>query len=195
MTDGGLFLSQKVGVRTMPTWLQVNWSQLFIPSVPIAETMVRGSCMYLALFVMLRFFRRQTGSIGTADLLVLLLIADAAQNGMAGESKSVTEALVLIGVIILWDYVIDWLGFKSSFMAKILDPEPLVLVKNGRMMRRNMESEMITEDELMAQLRQQGIENIEQVKQCCLESSGDFSVIKVDGGRPKGIKKNKGATS
>jgi uncharacterized membrane protein YcaP (DUF421 family) len=58
-----------------------------------------------------------------------------------------------------------------------------------------MEQEMITEDELMGQLRQQGIEDIKQVKQCCLESSGDFSVIKVDGGRPKGIKKNKGATS
>ena len=69
----------------MPKRLQVNWSQLFIPSVLVAETMIRSSCMYLALFAMLRFFRRQTGSIGAADLLVLLLIAGAAQNGMAGD--------------------------------------------------------------------------------------------------------------
>jgi uncharacterized membrane protein YcaP (DUF421 family) len=58
--------------------------------------------MYLALFVMLRVFRRQTGSIGAADLLVLLLIADAAQNGMACDYKSVTDGLVLVATIVGW---------------------------------------------------------------------------------------------
>ena len=177
-------------------WLwNIDWQKMFVPESSILEMVVRGTIMYLAIFVLLRIFRRQAGSVGIADLIVIVIIADAAQNGMTGEAKSVSEALVLIGTIIFWDYVIDWLGFKSKALSKVLDPQPLVLVKNGRMMRRNMESEMITEDELMSQLRQQGIEDIKQVKQVCLESGGDFSVIKVDGGRPKGIKKNKGATS
>src|SRR5436190_23775389 len=94
------FDSPLVEKQAMPEWLQVNWSQLFIPSVPIAETVIRGSCMYLALFVMLRFFRRQTGSIGAADLLVLLLIADAAQNGMAGEYKSITDGIVRVAILV-----------------------------------------------------------------------------------------------
>ena len=177
-------------------WLaNIDWQTMFVPESSILEMVIRGTIMYLAIFVLLRIFRRQAGSVGIADLIVIVIIADAAQNGMAGDSKSVTEALALIGVIIFWDYVIDWLGFKSKLLAKVLDPEPLLLVKNGRMMRRNMESEMITEDELMSQLRQQGIDDIREVKQCCLESGGDFSVIKVDGERPQGIKKKKGATS
>ena len=177
-------------------WLtKIDWEKIFVPESSILEMVLRGTIMYLGIFILLRIFRRQAGSIGIADLVVIVIIADAAQNGMAGESKSVTEALVLIGVIILWDYLIDWLGFKSELIGKVLEPQPLVLVKNGRMIRKNMDSEMITEDELMSHLRQQGIEDIKKVKKCCLESSGDFSVIRVDGGRPTGIKKDKGATS
>ena len=176
-------------------WLtNIDWSKMFMPEASLLEMVIRGTIMYLGIFVLLRVFRRQAGSVGIADLIVIVVIADAAQNGMAGDSKSITEALVLIGVIILWDYVIDWLGFKSKLMSKVLDPQPLLLVKNGRLIQKNMDQEMITEDEIMSHLRQQGIEDIKQVKQCCLESSGDFSVIKVDGGRPKGIKKDKGAT-
>ena len=58
--------------------------------------------MYVGMFALLRIFRRQAGAVGIADLLVIVVIADAAQNGMAGESKSVTEALLLIATIILW---------------------------------------------------------------------------------------------
>jgi uncharacterized membrane protein YcaP (DUF421 family) len=177
-------------------WLtNIDWQKMFVPESSILEMVIRGTIMYLGIFVLLRIFRRQAGSVGIADLIVIVVIADAAQNGMAGDSKTITEALVLIVVIVLWDYLIDWLGFKSRILAKVLDPEPLLLVKNGRIMRRNMASEMITEDELMSHLRQQGVEDIKLVKQCCLESSGDFSVIKVDDGRPEGIKKDMGATS
>ena len=61
----------------MPTWLELDWQRMFVPSQPILETIIRGSATYLSLFALLRLFRRQTGSLGPADLLVLLLIADA----------------------------------------------------------------------------------------------------------------------
>jgi len=133
--------------------------------------------MYLGMFVLLRIFRRQAGALGIADLLVIVVIADAAQSGMAGESKSITEALLLVTTIVLWDWFLDWLGFKSKFAAGILEPDKLTLIKNGRILRKNLEKEMITEDELMSQLRQQSIENIKDVKECCLESNGKFSII------------------
>lgn len=176
-------------------WLwKIDWQKMVVPESSILEMVIRGTIMFLAIYALLRVFRRQAGGVGIADILVIVLIADAGSNGMSGEGFSITESIVVVSTIVLWDWAFDWLGFKSKLIAKALEPEPLVLVKNGRMMRRNMESEMITEDELLAQLRQQGIEDIKQVKQCCLESSGDFSVIKMDGGRPKSIKKNKGAS-
>ena len=147
------------------------------------------------MFILLRLFRRQAGSVSIADLLLIVIIADAAQNGMAGEAKSVTEAMLLIGTIVFWDYALDWLGFKSQLLSRVLDPQPILLVKDGRMIKRNMDKEMITEDELMSNLRQQGVEELSEVKQSCLESNGEFSVIKVDDSQKQGNKKNNGAVN
>ena len=151
--------------------------------------------MYLGMFVLLRVFRRQSGSVSMSDLLMIVIIADAAQNGMAGDSKSVVEALILIVTIISWDYVIDWLGFKSVLMARILEAQPVTLIKNGRFVRKNLEAEMLTEDEVMSQLRQQGIEDIAEVRQSCLESNGEFSVIKVGEKANGGNKKTKSSVN
>jgi uncharacterized membrane protein YcaP (DUF421 family) len=164
----------------MEALLNIDWRQMFVPQESIVAVLIRGTLMYLGMFILLRIFRRQAGSVSIADLLLIVIIADAAQNGMAGEAKSVTEAILLIGVIIFWDYFIDWLGFKSELMSRLVEPQPLMLVKNGRILRRNLEREMITEEELLGQLRQKGIESVDEVKQCCLESGGDFSVIRKD---------------
>ena len=61
--------------------LSIDWNSVFVPAIGLAEIVVRGSLMYLGLFVILRFMaRRQTGHFGPADLLVIVLIADAAQK-------------------------------------------------------------------------------------------------------------------
>lgn len=161
---------------------EIDWQSVFVPQESLLEIFLRGSIMYLVMYAILRIFRRQAGSLGIADLLVIVVIADAAQNGMAGDSKSVTEAVLLIITIVLWDFLFDWLGFKSKFFSRILEPKTLQVIKDGRLLRDNMKSEMITYDELMAQLRQNGIERIEDVKTGCLESDGHFSFIRKDGG-------------
>ncbi len=161
---------------------------MFVPTESILEILLRGTIMYLGMFTLLRVFRRQAGAIGIADLLVIVVIADAAQNGMAGESRSITEAMILVTVIVLWDWVFDWLGFRSTFAAKVLEPEPLILIKNGRVLKENLDKEMITKDELMSQLRQQGFENLFDVKFCMLESNGKFSIIRAEAESNQGNK-------
>jgi uncharacterized membrane protein YcaP (DUF421 family) len=72
--------------------MSIDWNSVFVPSIGIAEIVLRGSIMYLGLFAVLRFMgRRQAGNFGPADLLVIVLIADAAQNGLGKEYGSVTE--------------------------------------------------------------------------------------------------------
>jgi uncharacterized membrane protein YcaP (DUF421 family) len=163
----------------------VDWQAVFVPHESLLEIFIRGTIMFFAMYTLLRVFRRQSGQVGIADLLVIVVIADAAQNGMAGDSKSVTEAVLLITVIVVWDWFFDWLGFRSAFFSRILEPPGLVLVKNGRMITRNMDREMISEEDLCSQLRQQGVEKIEDVKQVILESNGHFSVITKDSGTAK----------
>lgn len=156
----------------------VDWNSVFIPSVSILEIIIRGTLVYFICFIFLRLVRRGVGEIGITDILIIVMIADAAQNGMSSDYKSVTEALALIGTLIFWDYFLDYLGTKSKFFERLLSPPKLLLIKDGEMQRRNMHKELITKDELMSQLRLQGVEDFSEVKECYLEASGSISIIK-----------------
>src|SRR4030095_17227688 len=98
----------------MNTLLQIDCESIFMPSLHIGEIILRGTIVYLFLFVLLRILRRGAGAIGISDLLVVVLIADAAQNAMASEYKSITEGLILVTTIVFWDYFLDWVGYKFS---------------------------------------------------------------------------------
>jgi len=159
----------------------IDWADLLIPTHSAAEMVLRGTVMYLSLFVILRFVMvRQTSTIGIADILVIVVIADAAQNGFAKEYKSITEGIVLVLTIVFWNLFLNWISYRFKPLERLLSPAPLPLVKNGKMNRRNMRQEFITEEELMSQVRQQGIAELEQIKEACLEANGELSVIKLD---------------
>ncbi|MBX9599856.1 MAG: DUF421 domain-containing protein [Bryobacteraceae bacterium] len=152
---------------------------LFQFHVSPLEILARGSLIYWFLFLLFRFIlRRDAGSLGLADILVVVLIADAAQNGMAGDAKSVGEAMLLIATIAGWNYFINWMAFRYSWFARFAEPGVVDLIENGRWNRRNMDREMLTEEELKSQLRQNGLENVEDVKHARLESDGHISVIR-----------------
>src|SRR5687767_11475322 len=112
------------------------------------ELVVRGSAMYLFLFLVFRVVvRRRIGAVGMADLLLVVIIADAAQNGMAGEYRSVSEGAILIGTIIAWNWLIDWLNYRVPALQSWLEPPPLLLVDDGRVLHRNLRHEFVTEEE------------------------------------------------
>src|SRR5215217_2601089 len=76
---------------------EMKWTEMFALSTPIGEIVVRGTVMYLLLFTLLRVIvKRETGTTGISDLLVIVLIADAAQNGMSGDYSSITEGILLV---------------------------------------------------------------------------------------------------
>lgn len=103
--------------------LSVDWKSVFVPAIGIAEIIVRGSIMYLGLFAIMRFIgRRQAGHFGPADLLVIVLIADAAQNGLGKEYGSVTEGLILVLTIVAWEYLLDWISWRFPATRSILKP-------------------------------------------------------------------------
>jgi uncharacterized membrane protein YcaP (DUF421 family) len=164
--------------------MSIDWSHLLVPETPLVELFLRGTVMYLALLAAMRVLvRRHSGSLNLMDLLLVVLIADAAQNGMADQYRSITEAFVLCGTLIGWNYLLDFLAYRSSFVASILEPSPLPLVKDGRMLRRNLRQELMTVDELLSQLRQQEVGKIEEVKLAFLEPDGALSVTRVSSGR------------
>lgn len=156
----------------------MQWTEMFVPNTSLLELFVRGTCMYLGILALLRVFRRDAGSLSMADLLLIVLVADAAQNAMAGEYRSITEGAVLVGTIFGWNYLLDWLAFHSPAVHRLMNPAPLPLIVDGTLQRRNMRSQLITLDDLKEQLREQGVEHISDVKRCAMEADGNLSVIR-----------------
>ena len=124
-------------------------SDLFGLSVPPWELMVRGTLTYWFLFAVFRFvLRRDVGSVGIADVLLLVLIADASQNAMSGGYETVSDGAVLVGTIVGWNYLLDWATYRFTAVRRIVGPPALMLVRDGKALRRNLRQEFITLDEL-----------------------------------------------
>jgi len=160
---------------------EINWHDLFVPAHPI-ETIIRGSLTYLTLFLLMRFLlKRESGSIGTADLLMVVVIADAAQNAMAGEYTSVSDGIILVGTLVFWNVALDWLAYRSVLVRRLVEPPVLPVVHEGKWIRRNLKRQWITTDEVQSKLRQHGIEDLAKVRSVTLEPDGNLSIIRYDG--------------
>ncbi|MGE5525843.1 MAG: DUF421 domain-containing protein [Rhodospirillaceae bacterium] len=156
----------------------VDWQSVLMPGAPVLEIIVRGSVMYLSLFFLLRFvLRREAGALGITDLLVIVLLADAAQNGMAGDYQSISDGLILVVTLVAWSYVLGLLSFKSSFFRRLIRPPRVMLVRNGQPLQDALEKEKISMDELMGEVRTHGIDDLRRVKRAYIESDGMISVI------------------
>jgi uncharacterized membrane protein YcaP (DUF421 family) len=159
--------------------MDLDWDRIFGVNTSLLELIVRGTVMYLFLFLMFRVvIRRRVGAVGMADILIMVIVADAAQNAMSGEYKTVTEGFVLVATIFAWNYTFDWLNYHVPALQEWLEPPPLLLIQNGRLLHRNLRHEFITEDELKSKLREHGVSDYAQVQTAHMESDGTVSVIK-----------------
>lgn len=143
------------------------------------EIVIRGTVVYWLLFLIFRFIlRRDIGSVTIADVLVLILIADASQNAMAGEYRTVSEGALLIATIVGWNHTLDWASFRSPWVSRLVSPPPLLLVRHGKVLQRNLQQELITTDELLSKLREHGVEDVSRVRKAYMEPDGSISVLK-----------------
>lgn len=158
----------------------MDWT-IFHLSVPVWEIVIRGSIVYWFLFLIFRFIlRRDMGDVGIGDFLFVVIVADASQNAMSGDAKSIPDGLLLIAVLVFWNIVIDWLCYKYQWISQFMEAPPIVLVRNGVLHTRAMRREFISREEIMAKLREAGIEQLSAVKQMQLESDGQLSIIQHD---------------
>lgn len=157
----------------------MDLASVFAMKMSPLEIVLRGSAIYWFLFLIFRFvLRRDIGSVTIADVLVLVLIADASQNAMAGEYKTVSEGMLLIGTIVVWNYSLDWASYHFVLVRELLSPPPLLLIRHGRVLRHNLQQELLTVDELEAKLRLQGIDDVAKVRKAYMEPDGSISVVK-----------------
>ena len=168
-------------------------ADLFRLDYPVWQMMLRGTVVYWFLLLVFRFLlRRDIGSMGVADLLFVVLVADASSNAMQGDYRSIGDGLVLVGTMVGWNYALDWLAFRSDAVSRLLEAQAEVLIRHGRVNRRAMRRELITEKDLMELLREQGVESVDQVRVARLESDGNLSVFKKgDAGKAQQARRSK----
>jgi len=156
--------------------------ELFQIHVPVTELMLRGTLVYWLLFLIFRFvLRRDVGAVVIADILLLVIVADAAQNAMSGGYDTFSEGAVLVLTIVGWNWLLDFLSFRFAIVRRFASPSRLTLVLRGVPQRRNLRREFITMEELNEKLREQGIEKLADVKAAYLEGDGQISVIRNPG--------------
>jgi uncharacterized membrane protein YcaP (DUF421 family) len=152
---------------------------LFAIHVSVPELMLRGTLVYWLLFGIFRFIlRRDVGAVGIADILLLVIVADAAQNAMSGGYDTFAEGAILVLTIVAWNWLLDFLSWRFAAVRRFATPPPLLLVREGLPQLRNMRREFITLKELEEKLREQGIQQLSEVKKAYLEADGQISVIK-----------------
>jgi uncharacterized membrane protein YcaP (DUF421 family) len=104
---------------------------------------------------------------------------------MSGGYTTVSEGALLVATIVGWNWLIDWAGFHFAAIARFTTSPAVVLVRHGRLVRRNLRREHLSDEELAGKLRQHGVERLEEVKIALMESDGEISVIRYSG-KPRG---------
>jgi uncharacterized membrane protein YcaP (DUF421 family) len=155
----------------------VRWNDLFTLTTSPLELFIRGTIVYLFILIVMRTLRREPGTIGVADLLMVVLIADASQNAMAGEYRSVLDGLILVLTIVFWNYFMDWLTLRSKAIESFTYPAPIPLFQHQKPNTANMRKQFVTHDQLKSMLREHGIDDFAKVKAVFVEGSGHVSVI------------------
>jgi uncharacterized membrane protein YcaP (DUF421 family) len=163
--------------------MTLDLGELFRIDTSPLELFVRATVVYLGLLAAMRVLSwREMGALEMPDMLVIVLIADGVQNGMSGAYQSVTGALIVGGTLLGWNYALDWLSYHVPAVRRLIRPRRLELVRAGHVLTRELRRALVTEDELRAQLRIQGVEDVREVKSACLEPQGELSVIRYDKG-------------
>ena len=144
----------------------------------------RASLVYVfVLFVIRLLGKRSVGAFGAFDLLVALMLGEVVDEIIFGD-VTLAEGFVAIAMIGAWHFVNGWAAYKSKFVDWLTESRACVLVEHGEIKRDHMASERINEEELWTALREQGIEDIKEVKSARLEPDGRISVIQEEWAKP-----------
>ena len=139
---------------------------------------LRAIALFLFILVLTRTMgRRELSSLAPFDMILLIVLGDAIQQGLTQDDYSVTGALIAITTLALMQRGTSYLSFRFGFFRRLLEGEPVIIVQDGRVIESNLRRERLTAAEVSEEARQNQIESLEQVKWAVLEPNGQISFI------------------
>lgn len=144
----------------------------------VLELVVRASILYISVLVLIRILPRRTGGeMGMADLIFVLLVAQAIAPSF-GDYRSLSDGMVVVVTLMAWNYMVNFASYHIPGFDRIVAAPKIQVIRRGKMLLRNMRKEFLTEEKLREYIREEGIENIEEVKAAFVEGDGKVSIIK-----------------
>jgi uncharacterized membrane protein YcaP (DUF421 family) len=143
------------------------------------DIVLRAAIAYVFIIFMLRIMgRRELSNLGPSDLVLLVVMGDLVQNGVTQSDQSISGIFLAVSTFALLTVAMSVLSFRSRRARMLIEGTPLILVEDGRLITKNLRAERLRADDVAEEARGQGIESIEEIKWCLLETSGTMSFIK-----------------
>jgi uncharacterized membrane protein YcaP (DUF421 family) len=143
------------------------------------DIVFRGIVVYLFIYLLTRVIgRRELSSLQPFDLILLIILGDAVQQGLTQDDYSITGAFIAIGTIAVLQVLTSWVAFRFPRLRPALDGEPIVVVEDGKPIERNMKRERLALEEVMEEARLQQIGSLDEIQWAVLETSGNISFVK-----------------
>ena len=143
------------------------------------DIVLRATVLYaFVVFVMRVIGRRELSSMTPFDLVLLIVLGDAIQQGLTQDDYSITGALLAVATIASLQVFTSYLSFRSEKARKVFEGDPLVIVDHGEIVERNLTRDRMTKEEIAEEARQQQIASLDDIEWAILEANGSISFIK-----------------
>lgn len=153
-------------------------NELFQLSAPWWHFVLRASVIYALVMVLVRVSgKRAVGQFTPFDLILLILIGNAVQNGINGGDNSLTGAAIMAVTLIALNYLVAWLTSRNRRVERLVEGEPVVLACDGKVFERVLRRELVSSEDFAEALRSNQIEDIGEVHLALLETNGHITVI------------------
>ena len=139
---------------------------------------LRAIFLYAFIVLLMRVTgRRELSTLSAVDLVLLIVLGDAIQQGLTQDDYSVTGAVIAVSTIAALQVGGSYVSFRSRRARRVLEGEPIVIIEDGKLIERNLKRERLTEDEIAEEMRAQQIAAVEDVEWGILETNGTMSFI------------------
>ena len=148
-------------------------------SAPWWVFVLRATAIYALVMVLVRVSgKRAVGQFTPFDLVLLILIGNAVQNGINGGDNSLTGAAIMATTLIALNYGVAFVTSRYRKVEKFVEGEPVVLARDGRVFERVLRRELVSRSDFDEALRMNGVEDVSEVELALLETNGSISVVK-----------------
>lgn len=152
--------------------------ELFHLSAPWWHFVLRACAVYVLVMVLVRVSgKRAVGQFTPFDLVLLILIGNAVQNGINGGDNSLTGAVIMATTLIALNYLVAWQTSRNRMVERWVEGEPVVLARDGKVFRQVLRRELVSHDDFAEALRMNNIDDVGDVRLALLETNGRISVI------------------